>query len=225
MPPDELSPARIGQLPITWHSTTPRHFQCQAGCVCCCTATLFFPSEAEKCPVEIQNALEWREGFVRSVRRPPGVCVFFDDQAPNHCSIFEHRPLRCQLYPYLPVITSEGIVIIADPLCTVSFPDTNLPDWYRCYGLGRGPNVQAFIEKMSREFLVHVVEEYSQLMATLCVADVEHYLNRREIEKNFRPPFPTWDRELVLQRIADQGVEASVWESLDEASLHWSENA
>ncbi len=204
----ELSVAKIRELAITWHSTTPRHFQCQPGCVCCCTATLFFPSEAEKCPVEIQDALEWREGFVRSVRRPPGVCAFFDDQSPHHCSIFEHRPLRCKLYPYLPLITSEGIVIIADPLCTVSFPDTNLPDWYRCYGLGCGPNVRASIEQMSRDFLIHVVDEYPQLMHTLAISEVEQYLNPKEIRKSLHPSLPKWDRELVLQKIREQELEA-----------------
>jgi hypothetical protein len=195
--------AAIKELAITWHPTTPRNFECQPGCLCCCVATLFFPSEAEKCPVEIQNGLEWRQGFIRAGRRPSGICMFFDEDASQHCTIFGHRPLRCRLYPYLPLITNEGIVIIADPLFTVSLPESDLPTWYRCYGLGCGPNVEAPIAQMSRDFLIHVADEYPQLMDTLCVDDVEHYLNRKEIDKNLHPMFPNWDRDLVRRQAGD----------------------
>jgi hypothetical protein len=207
-----LNAAAIKHLPIIWHPTTPRNFECQPGCVCCCTATLFFQSEADKCPAEMQAGLEWRQGFLRARRRPPGVCVFFDENTPQHCQVFEHRPLRCRLYPYLPLITDEGIVIVADPFCTVSFPETDFPDWYRCYGLGCGPNVQPSIEQMSREFLGQVLEEYPQLLDTLCVAEVDGYLNSKELEKNLHPRYRQWMQGQASAREGnDKGICARLY--------------
>ncbi len=196
-----LTEVAIQELSIRWHPTTPRNFACQQGCVCCCQATLILPSEAEECPVEIQEALEWRQGFLRIQRRAPGVCAFFDENAPWHCGIPEHRPLRCRLYPYLPLITREAIVIVADPLSTVSFPTVESPAWYRCYGLGCGENVQSSVEQMSREFLERVMHEYPQLVETLIVDDVNRYLNPKEIEKNRFPLYSQWDTERIRQTI------------------------
>lgn len=198
----ELDATTIRRLAIAWHPTTPRSFECQPGCVCCCVATFFFPSEAETCPVEVQDALTLRQGLIQPQRRPPGVCVFFDENESRHCRIFAYRPLHCRLYPYLPLITYEGIVIVADPLCTVTFPETDFPEWYRCYGLGCGQNVERQVEEMGREFLEKVVNEYPQLLAHLCVSDVEKYINRKEVEKSLHPLYPKWDTETIRRAAA-----------------------
>ncbi len=199
MPNRELSAETVGLLPIRWHATAPRCFECQPGCVCCCVATLVFPSEAETMPEEIRDSLTWRQGFLRIPRRPPGVCIFFDESTPQHCGIFQDRPLRCRLYPYLPLVTREGIVIVADPLATVSFPETDSPAWYRCYGLGRGANVETSVEKMSRDFLERVIQEYPGLLADLCVEDVDKCINPKEVEKSLHPLFTEWDTEAITR--------------------------
>ena len=183
---------------IVWHPTTLHRFECQAGCVCCCVNTLFFPSEVEGLPAEVRACLTLRQGLIQPQRRSPGVCVFFDEGSPWHCRIFQHRPLRCRLYPYLPLISDEGIVIVADPLCTVSWPETDYPVWFRCYGLGRGPDVVAEVEAMSREFLSKMMDKYPHLVwRHLHVKDVEDWINWKEVEKHHHPLYPKWNTETI----------------------------
>lgn len=195
-----------------WHPTTPQRFECQAGCVCCCVTTLFFPSEVEDFPTEVRACLDLRQGLIRPQRRPPGVCVFFDEHAPWHCRIYEHRPLRCRLYPYLPLSSDEGIVIVADPLCTVSWPETDYPAWFRCYGLGRGPDIVVEVQAMSLEFLRRVMDEYPHLARRhLHVANVDDWINWKEVEKHRQPLYPEWDTETIRRAARlDLGMEALV---------------
>ncbi len=149
-------------------------------------------------PGSIRSRLIQRNGLIRPELEPPGVCAFFDSQAPWHCTVPEHRPLRCRLYPYLPVVTDRAIVIVADPLCTISWPATDYPEWYRCYGLGRGPGVADGIDALSRRFLAMVSAEAPQLLSHLVLPDgVEEYINMREVEKFCRPKYPDWDTEAI----------------------------
>jgi hypothetical protein len=188
----------VSVLPIVWHSTTPRHFECQPGCVCCCVDTLFFPSEAAHLPEDVAKYLSVCQGLIRPLQRPPGVCAFFDVHSPWHCGIPQHRPLRCRLYPYLPVISGESIVIVADPLCTVTWPETDYPAWYRCYGLGRGSLVAAEIEAMSREFLKKMVTDHPDVArGQLYVRDVDAVMNSTEVEKQRHPLYADWDTERI----------------------------
>jgi hypothetical protein len=195
-----LDLAVIQELPMIWHETTPQKFGCQAGCVCCCVTTLFFPSEVKGLPAEVRAHLTLRQGLIRPVRRPPGVCVFFDEQTSWHCAILEQRPLRCRLYPYLPIITEDAVVILADPLCTVSWPETHYPEWFRCYGLGCGTDITVSVEALSREFLRKMVDEYPQLVeGYLRVNDVDECINWQEVEKYHHPTYPVWDTEAIRQ--------------------------
>lgn len=195
-----LDSAGIKELPLIWHPTTPQQFGCQAGCVCCCVTTLFFPSEVEELPAEVRVHLTLRQGLIRPVRRPPGVCVFFNEQTSWHCRIFEQRPLRCRLYPYLPLPTDEAIIIVADPLCTVSWPEANYPEWFRCYGLGCGMDITVEVEALSREFLRKMVDEYPHLVERhLYVNDVDNCVNWQEVEKHRHPLYPVWNTEAIRQ--------------------------
>jgi hypothetical protein len=201
---------QINALPLEWHATTQRLFACQAGCVCCCTSTIVFPSEARAMPIEIRSRLSQRNGLIRPALQAPGVCIFFDSQAPWHCTIPEHRPLRCRLYPYLPVVTDKAIVIVADPLCTISWPATDYPEWYRCYGLGRGPDVAEEIGTLSRRFLTMVCTEAPQLLAHLVhPAGVEEYVNSREVAKSLHPKYPDWDTEAIRLASALEALAAA----------------
>ncbi len=191
---------------MTWHRTTPRSFECQPGCLCCCLTTFFFPSEAEACPAEIKDALTVSRGLIQLRRRPPGVCVFFDQNQDRHCGISAFRPLRCRLYPYLPVITPEGIVIVAEPLWSVSPPAADLPEWYRCYGLGSGPNVESQVEEMSREFLEKAANEYPYLLQGLWVDDIDQCINQKEVRKSRQPRYARWDTEIIRHAAQEESA-------------------
>ncbi len=202
--------ATISTLPVVWHSTTPRRFECQPGCVCCCVNTMFFHGEAERLPFEMAAYLFERNGLVRPRQRPPGVCAFFDAHRPTHCTIPQYRPLRCRLYPYLPVISGDSIVIVADPLCTVTWSETDHPDWFRCYGLGRGPSVEVQVEEMSREFLRRIVAEHPDIAkAHLCVPDVDALINAKEVDKVRRPLYAEWDTE-TIRRASQLDYDATI---------------
>lgn len=194
-----VDPRAIEQLPLVWHPTTPRSFACQAGCICCCTSTLFLPEEAASLSEGEQSLLCNIDGLIRPQIRLPGVCAFFDGRLPNHCRIYPKRPLRCRLYPYLPVIEKlRRIVILAEPLCSVMWREDVTPEWFRCYGLGRGEDATDEVEAMSRGFLAGLATVYPRLVdAYLCVDDVEGLIDWNEVEKQRSPLYPEWETETI----------------------------
>ena len=167
---------------------------------------MFLPSETRRLNAVERSRLEWRDGVIR----PPamglgGPCGFFDRNAALHCTIFERRPLRCRLYPFLPVVEHGRIVIVADPFCSFS-AETARPDWLRCYGLDQGPNVTQEIETLAREFLGRVLAEQPYVfIGYLCVDGVEELILSREVEKHRHPVVPIWDTERIRE-LAQHGV-------------------
>ena len=189
----------IEQMKIEWHATTPRRFVCAQGCMCCCTSTMFLPSETGRLAPEKRQLLRWRNGVLSPVSGEHGICVFFDKDAPLHCTIFERRPLRCRLYPFLPVVERGRIVILADPFVAIG-TETNRPGWLRCYGLGQGPDVTDQVEELAREFLTRVLKEQPDfLISYLCVDDAESLILPLEVEKHRHPVVPSWNEELVRE--------------------------
>ena len=190
----------LSELPIIWHESTPTRFSCQEGCLCCCIGTLFFPSEAMCAPQEVQEALDIQDGLIRAKLRHPGICVFFDESRPWHCQIPKHRALRCDIYPFLPLVTLEAIVIVAEVYTTITDPNKDAPPWYRCYGLGKGPNVVAEIEEAARLFLSRLEEEYAGFIEQYLTVDtVDEWIDRREIKKYTSPLLEHWDLERIRQ--------------------------
>ena len=148
---------------IVWHSTTPRCFECEPGCKCCCAPTYYFKSELKALSKEIRSRLihDYRSGlYIPDISS--GCCFHIP---PTHigdirhgCMIYGHEPLRCQLYPYWPIIVRGKIVIMAEPLCDVFSRDQ--PDsCHLCFGLGKGTDVSERIEKQARIFLKKMIRE------------------------------------------------------------------
>ena len=142
--------------PIVWHSTTPKCFECEAGCENCCGPTYYFGDERSFLPKKIRDRLV----AVRSTwvpDRSSGGCCFHKVGSfgvlEHGCGVFEHVPLRCRLYPYWPIIVRGEIVIMAEPLCDV-FRAREPDSLEICYGLGAGFDVTRRVEILSREFLV-----------------------------------------------------------------------
>ena len=200
---------KLSELPIVWHESTPTRFSCQEGCLCCCIGTLFFPSEASGAPQEVQEGLDFRDGLIRAKLRPPGFCVFFDESRPWHCQIPEYRALRCDIYPFLPLVTPEAIVIVAEVFTTIINPKKDDPFWYRCYGLGKGSSVVAKVEEAARLFLSRLEEEYPGFIEQYLTVDtVDEWIDHREIEKYASPLLEHWDLERIRQ-IADRPTDRS----------------
>ena len=44
-----------------------------------------------------------------------GRCAFYKANLDLFCSIYDHRPLRCRIYPYFPVIVDGRIIITMEP--------------------------------------------------------------------------------------------------------------
>jgi len=87
-------------------------------CGLCCEKTEMMLSNAdverlEKMGYHRQKFARYdRHGFVRLKNRL-GFCVFYDSEK-CRCSIYEHRPSGCRIYP---VICSEQEGIVLDDLC------------------------------------------------------------------------------------------------------------
>jgi Fe-S-cluster containining protein len=179
-----------------WHNKVPRKFECQLGCSCCCLNTFFFPSEEKALPDEIRKYLRIENGRIcpkikniKDQRR----CVFFDLSTPNHCLIHELRPLRCQIYPYLPIISNGKIIVIAEPFLDLNQTGFGVsiktPDWVICYGLNAGSDIKKEIEGRISLFLKKIASEFPEYIERLSINNIENKLNVNEIDKHLKPKY------------------------------------
>lgn len=184
-------------LEIIWHPTTPKKFECMPGC-CCCAKPFFFPSEFEKLPNKIRMNIIEREypfaGFKIIAPKPlfkddENSCCFFDRNSAYHCSIFHHRPLKCQIYPFIPFITNEKITIFAEPFIdywkrVADFEyEEGETEWLtNCYGLGREKNVKEEIEELALKYLIKL-REIPLLFLEHIKIDIESHLRWNKIKK------------------------------------------
>lgn len=111
-------------------------------------------------------------------------CFFFNIKAPNkHCTIYQYRPIRCRLFPYIPLLMAEShkIVIIAeDFIPSIIHPSKKektfaSDDFRRCYGLGLGKPVNTKeIEGDARKFLLMLTSAigYKGLFQRLIVKNI-----------------------------------------------------
>ena len=87
-------------------------------CGICCEKTEMLLSNAdverlEKAGYNRQKFMRYdKHGFAR-LRNRHGFCVFYD-AVKCRCTIYEHRPLGCRIYP---IIYSEQEGIVVDGLC------------------------------------------------------------------------------------------------------------
>jgi hypothetical protein len=220
-----MNSTKLENTEIRWHPTTPTHFRCEPDCVCCCARPFFFTSEKAKLPPNVKEKLTYKyrrrlpeeaislsqknAGHPRRMIVPKPLipykgrtCGFFNPESPCHCTVHSYRPLRCKLFPFLPLLVKNKIVIFAEPFLTL-FRTEDEPDWFRCFGLGKGKNVQASINEMSRKFLMKLAEEYPILFRDYCVDDTDQLIDWKEIEKFRKPKYNSWKeaKPVVYQKI------------------------
>lgn len=189
---------------IDWHPTTPRKFDCQPRCMCCCSNVFFFPSEERRLPSKIKKNLMIKKGLIiaKPFKKDQG-CIFFDPLSQKHCTIHKYRPLRCKLYPYLPVIVpnQDKIVIIIESFAHHFRKDKKTtPNWFRCYGLGKGKDISSTIERESRIFLDKMRREYPKLIGLYLQNDVEVLIDHNEVRKYLTPTYNSWDETSIARR-------------------------
>lgn len=216
----------ISEATIKWHPTTPKYFRCAPGCFCCCAINFFLPSEMKQLPSDITrnigiycakcrktNVLDatfcsncgvpLKIGMNCVYRAKPFNedfgCIFFRPKQKLHCSIHQHRPLRCKLYPYMPFLSGEDaqeleIVILAEPLTEVfRKEETPEKEWMRCYGLGQGKNVEEEIKRLSREFLLKLCQEMPSFLMTVWRTEpIDSLIIKNYLRKHTNPKYKTW---------------------------------
>ncbi|KXA97156.1 hypothetical protein AKJ37_03645 [candidate division MSBL1 archaeon SCGC-AAA259I09] len=84
------------------------------------------PSEIEDLPGRVKDKLRRKSSGPFEVIAPEPLregenhtCCFFDKGSALHCSIHEHRPMKCRLYPFLPLVVGGKIEIFAEPLLDI----------------------------------------------------------------------------------------------------------
>ncbi len=111
-----LKKALSGELILDFSKESPSSkFSCQSGCQECCGYAYFLPAEISKLPEKIRCKLIKSSDGMFDIRRNSGRCVFYDSTMIFFCSIYEYRPLRCQIYPYFPLIVDGKIIITMEP--------------------------------------------------------------------------------------------------------------
>jgi hypothetical protein len=148
--------------PIVWHSTTPKNFQCEAGCHCCCGSAFYYPSEIPLLSRQLKMQLDPvdKYGTVMLKWCQPNGCQFNLGKNGYSCAVNGQEPIRCQMYPYWPIIVRNKIVIMAEPLCDIFDTSTKTVSPLKlCYGLGKGQDVSKRIERIARNFLEKRINE------------------------------------------------------------------
>jgi hypothetical protein len=175
---------------IEWHPTTPKKFQCEPGCVCCCAPTYYFESEVKVLPEKIQSFLMRTDIGVYVPDMSRGCCFHTPPGHPGHgCLIHGYEPLRCQLYPFLPIFVQGKIIMMCDSLCDVfNSSGEEFNSWHICYGLDRGKSIVKKVEGIARAFLLKTINEAPYLLSglvfnkaedLLCQQRIEHHSNRK----------------------------------------------
>lgn len=196
---------------VMFHPTTPFFFECEKGCMCCCSDTFFFPSEVIELPEKIKQKLTKKmnylitpQPFFHNPDGSEGGCIFFNPKLEQHCTIHKYRPLRCKLYPFLPLITKDKIVIICDSFSSVFGSDKKYQRWFRCYGLGKGKNIKLEIENQSRTFLRNILNEYPKLISLYYKdeKDIDSLIDKISFDFHKTPLYNSWSEFIVSKEFS-----------------------
>jgi len=191
----------IHKKEVVWHPTTPKNFECVSGCCCCCADTYFFSEEIEKLPPEIKEKTYTNDlGFISPLpfERSDGGCIFFK-QEEMHCSIHKYRPLRCQIYPFVPIILNGVITIVTETFTNVVGDNEDIEPWHRCYGLGKGPDISKSIEEKALKFLRCFFNNYNNL-TEIFFKQKENLINKKCYAHHTKPIHATWEEALKALR-------------------------
>jgi len=179
------------KLPIEWHKTTPRNFQCEPHCCYCCTMCWFNMDEIIKLPKKYHKGLNEIYGtfYPRTIKSK---CYFYQKKKDLHCLINKYRPLRCKIYPYFPILDlkNDRIVILAQDIMVWGGNPPQEPASL-CYGLGHGPDVSKVSEKLCREYLIHSINEQSH-SRFLWMGTPEEFIDKRALSCRENPLYKTF---------------------------------
>ena len=88
---------------------------CIKECKECCDYSYYLTYERSKLPEKIKAKLTKSTDGMYEIVKTDRRCTFYNPEQDFFCSIHRYRPLRCQVYPYFPVIVDERIVITLEP--------------------------------------------------------------------------------------------------------------
>ena len=108
-------------------------FSCLSMCHNCCGYGYFLPTEVKNLPNIMKNKLILKKDGKYDILRHNGRCVFYNTNNEFFCSIYDHRPLRCKIYPYFPLIVDQRIVITLEPALKMKNDTTQIKT---CPGIG-----------------------------------------------------------------------------------------
>lgn len=205
---------------IQWHITTPQYFECQPKCMVCCEQTYYLPQEIKSLPKPIiahlgmqclycgTSHLYYKSNGLcdtcgqKTVIKPLPFdeendfgCFFFNIKASGrHCTIYGYRPLRCRLFPYIPLFmhkTSKIVIVAEDFIPSIIHPSARektlaTEDFRRCYGLGLGePINKKEVEQNSRQFLLMLASAvgYEGLFQRLVIENIPINLYEVQMHK------------------------------------------
>jgi Fe-S-cluster containining protein len=151
----------VNNYPIIFHRTTPKNFQCIRDCGGCCTQGYYFNDEFEKLPEEYHYGIEEISPVLKhQLRTCNGKCIFYKLEG---CQIPDHRPMRCQIFPYKFVVdeSKKCIFIFADCFFNDIWGDPHNPGQCSilCPGFTRPVSVENKIKEFVRPYLTQLVLE------------------------------------------------------------------
>ena len=194
----------IYDMPVVWHPTTPTHFKCERGCICC-GFPFYTDREFDKLPTHLTNRVHInKRGFhspfpLEDAGDGSGTCCFFDmDSAFNyHCTIHEHSPLFCKIFPYYPVIDMERHEIVV--LCNewVDYDGKGFNDRAnRCFGLDKGSDIRKKYDPWLREYLYNLSDRrHLPYFAGHCRLNrtiIDKMISQEQLEHSKRDPIKTF---------------------------------
>jgi len=177
----------VKDLPVVWHSTTPRNFECQQGCFKCCSMCWFNADELSKLPSKYHPSIDGN-----LIRTKNEKCVFYDSNRAFRCTLREYRPLRCKIYPFEPILDTSrnSIVILAHDVMIWGGKPVEEPSCL-CYGLGNGKDVSEEVMEQCREYLLHCIVEQSH-SRFLWMGKAEAFIDKRALYRRQNPLYRTF---------------------------------
>ncbi len=129
-------------------------FSCIPGCINCCGYSYFLPKEVTNLPIAMKENLILKEDGKYDILLRNKRCAFYNSRGEFFCTIYDHRPLRCKIYPFFPLIVEQRIIITLEPSLKMKNHPTQIK---RCPGIGiQGKPLKntikeciSFLEKLS----------------------------------------------------------------------------
>jgi Fe-S-cluster containining protein len=205
-------PALIKRGKVEWQSDTPTRFLCSPGCRNCCGGTFYTLSEFKTLPMTIKAKLVRSDevSTVFHIEKINGKCAFYipneDHTGLTHgCSIHGHEPMRCRIFPYLPILSQDRIFITSETFCNV-YDLVGVEKYPHdiCFGLGNGKRgLKTIVIKMCREYLMSLYQEYPDLLKEIMFEEPVKLLHRKYINMQINRKYKTYEDAIPALQHAD----------------------